>query len=388
MSKEIVHYSMDDIDKKGALFNIIWGERSNGKSYQVKHKKGVESYLFGQNTFISSYENKEKIIEKTLKKGTRFILMRRWKEEITTEKIEKYFADVNVLKLTNEEYNCITMYRKTLYLSKYNYETGKTTRHDIIGYVVALSTEQNYAGASYLDVSDIIFEEFMSRSVYLSDEPTKLINFWSTVDRQRGTTRVWMVGNTISRVCPYLTDWDLQGIISRQKQGEIICKWMSTGDYDKETGKEIEIKLAIEYCKSNGRTSFAIGKHKDMINKGDWQSDPQPHLPKSKKCYKILYRIIFQYQSFKFMAEYLKDNESSETVWFVYPYYKDIKKNILVISDVVKTSPYWQRNIYDLSVNNDKLKNLCQTFRENKIFYASDLCGTDFKQVIDFEIRR
>ena len=388
MSKEIVHYSIDDIDKQGALFNIIWGERSNGKSYACKHKKGVESYLFGQKTFISSFTDKNKIFERTIKKGSRFILMRRWKEEITTEKIEKYFSDVDVLSLTDGEYNCITMYRKTLYLSNYNYETGKTTRHDVIGYVVALSTEQNYAGASYLDVSDIIFEEFMSRSVYLADESSKLLNFWSTVDRQRGTTRVWLVGNTISRICPYLTDWDLQGIISKQKQGEIITKWMPTGDIDQETGQEIEVKLAIEYCKSNNHTSYAFGKHKDMINKGDWQSDPQPHLPKSKKYYKILYRIIFQYQSFKFMAEYLKDKESHDTVWFVYPYNKEIKNNILVISDVIKTSPYWQRDIYNLSVNNDKLKKLCNSFRENKIFYASDLCGTDFKQVIDFEIRR
>ena len=29
-----------------------------------------------------------------------------------------------------------------------------------------------------------------------------------------------------------------------------------------------------------------------------------------------------------------------------------------------------------------------QTFKENMIFYSSDLCGTDFKQVIDFQIRR
>lgn len=388
MSKEIVHYSIEEIDKKGALFNIIWGERSNGKSYQVKHKKGVESYLFGQNTYLSSFTDKEKILKHNVKAGSRFILMRRWKEEITTEKIEKYFADVDVLKLTDGKYNCITMYRKTLYLSNYNYESGKTTRHEVIGYVVALSTEQNYAGASYLDVSDIIFEEFMSRSVYLADESSKLLNFWSTVDRQRGTTRVWLVGNTISRVCPYLTDWDLQSIISRQKQGEIICKWMDTGDIDKETGKPIQVKLAIEYCKSNNHTSYAFGTHKDMINKGDWQSDPQPHLPKSKKCYKILYRIVFQYQSFKFIGEYLKDNETHDTIWFVYPYDGQIKDNILVISDVIKTSPYWQRDIYNLSVNNDKLKKLCQTFRENKIFYSSDLCGTDFKQVIDFEIRR
>lgn len=388
MSKEIVHYSIDEIDKKGALFNIIWGERSNGKSYQVKHKKGVESYLFGQNTYLSSFTDKEKIFNHIVASGSRFILMRRWKEEITTEKIEKYFADVDVLKLTDGKYNCITMYRKTLYLSNYNYESGKTTRHEVIGYVVALSTEQNYAGSSYLDVSDIIFEEFMSRSVYLADESSKLLNFWSTVDRQRGTTRVWLVGNTISRVCPYLTDWDLQSIISRQKQGEIICKWMDTGDIDKETGKPIQVKLAIEYCKSNNHTSYAFGTHKDMINKGDWQSDPQPHLPKSKKCYKILYRIVFQYQSFKFIGEYLKDNDTHDTIWFVYPYDGQIKDNILVISDVIKTSPYWQRDIYNLSVNNDKLKKLCQTFRENKIFYSSDLCGTDFKQVIDFEIRR
>ena len=387
MSK-ILHYSMDDIDKKGALFNIIWGERSNGKSYQVKHKKAVLSYLKGQDTYLSSYIDKNKVIENRIASGKRFILMRRWKEEITTEKIEKYFADIDILSLTNGDYNCISMYRKTLYLSNYNYETGKTTRHEIIGYVVALSTEQNYAGGSYLDVSDIIFEEFMSRNVYIANEPDKLINFWSTVDRQRGTTRVWMVGNTISRVCPYLTEWDLQGIISKQKQGEIICKWMPTGDIDKETGKEIEVKLAIEYCKSNGRTSFAFGKHRDMINKGDWQSDPQPHLPKSKKCYKVLYRMVFQFQSFKFINEYLMDKETKERVWFIYPYYGKIKEKILVISDVVKTSVYWQRNIYDLNLKNKKVKDLLKTFRENIIFYATDLCGTDFKQVIDFEIKK
>ena len=388
MAKEIIHYSMDDIDKKGAIFNIIWGERSNGKSYQVKHKKAVLSYLKGQDTYLSSYIDKTKIIENRIASGKRFILMRRWKEEITTEKIEKYFADVDVLSLTNGEYNCITMYRKTLYLSNYNYETGKTTRHDVIGYVVALSTEQNYAGASYLDVTDIIFEEFMSRNVYLANEPDKLMNFWSTVDRQRGTTRVWLVGNTISRVCPYLTEWDLQSIISRQKQGEIICKWMSTGDIDKETGKEIEVKLAIEYCKSNGRTSFAFGKHKDMINKGDWQSDPQPHLPKSKKCYKVLYRMMFQFQSFKFIGEYLIDKEDKSKVWYIFPYNGIIKDKILVISDVIKPSPYWQRNIYDVNLRNKKVKELLKTFKENIIFYSSDLCGTDFKQVIDFEIRK
>ena len=148
-NKKIVRYNLDNIDSRDATINIIYGERSNGKSYQVKHKKAVLHYL---------------------ETGERFILMRRWKEEITTEKIEAYFADVDVIKITNGEYNCITMYRKTLYLANYNSETGKTIKGDKIGYVVALSTEQNYAGASYLDVKNIIFEEFMSRSEYLVGE--------------------------------------------------------------------------------------------------------------------------------------------------------------------------------------------------------------------------
>lgn len=171
-NKKQIHYNMDEIDKIGARFNLIYGERSNGKSYQVKHKKAVEKYL---------------------KTGKRFILMRRWKEEITSEKIEQYFADVDVQKLTNGKYNCITLYRKLLYLSTYDNETGKTKRHEKIGYVVALSTEQNYAGASYLDVEDIIFEEFMSRSTYLPNESNKLMNFYATVDRKRLTTRLWLV---------------------------------------------------------------------------------------------------------------------------------------------------------------------------------------------------
>ena len=78
-NKKIIHYNIDEIDKINARINLIYGERSNGKSYQVKHKKAVEKYI---------------------KTGKRFILMRRLREEISSEKIEQYFQDVEVAKLT------------------------------------------------------------------------------------------------------------------------------------------------------------------------------------------------------------------------------------------------------------------------------------------------
>ena len=45
--REKTHYNMDKIDEEGAQINLIYGERSNGKSYQLKHKKAVLQYLFG-----------------------------------------------------------------------------------------------------------------------------------------------------------------------------------------------------------------------------------------------------------------------------------------------------------------------------------------------------
>lgn len=133
---------------------------------------------------------------------------------------------------------------------------------------------------------------------------------------------------------------------------------------------------------------MAIGNASKMVDSGSWQTLPQPHLPKSLKEYKKLYTFGFQYKGFKFLCNYLKDIESKETCWFVFPFYKDFSNKIIVFSDEIRISKYWQRDIYNMSINNDILKKLLGTFKENKIFFSDDLCGTDFKQVIDFTIRR
>lgn len=363
MKTNQIRYNIDKIDSIGARINLIYGERSNGKSYQVKHKKAVEKYL---------------------KTGKRFILMRRLREEITSEKIESYFQDVDVHGLTEGKYNCITLYKKCLFLSEYNNETGKIKRYDKIGYVVALSTEQNYAGSSYLDVEDIIFEEFMSRSIYLPNESNKLMNFYATVDRKRLTTRLWLIGNTISRVCPYINDWGLHEIISNQKQGTIKVK-----EIPDTIEENPPIKIAIEYCASTGISSGTIGTNATMINTGAWETKPQPHLPKSYKKYTCLYRFGFQYQNFKFICEYLTDKEYIiSPIWFIKPYKKEWNKSTIIFSDAIKLSRNWQRDIYNISIPSVKLSKLFQSFKENKIFYSDDMTGTDFKQVIDFNIRR
>lgn len=359
MSVKQVHYNIDRLDSEKANFNLIYGEKSNGKSYQVKHKEAIEHYL---------------------ETGMRFILLRRWREDISNLWVEQYFNDVDVSKLTNNKYNCITCYRKTLYFSIYNEEDGKTKRYEKIGYVMSLSTEQHMSSASFLDVDMIIFEEFMERGIYIAHEPDRLMIFYSTIDRKRGTTKLYMVGNSISRVCPYINEWGLDEIFRKLKQGEIATKII-----ENENNK---VKIAIEYCKASGGKTMAIGNAKNMVDSGSWQTFPQPHLPKSYKEYKILYRFGFQYKSFKFLCEMLKDKNCDDVCFFIKPYYKDFKNKFIVFSDVIKTSKYYQRDIYNVTFNNPRLQHLFQRFRENCIFYSSDLCGTDFKQVIDFSIRK
>ena len=88
----------------------------------------------------------------------------------------------------------------------------------------------------------------MSRGVYIANEPNKLMTFYSTVDRKQGRVKLWLVGNTVSKICPYLSEWGLMDILKHQKQGEIKTKIIHN--------EENDVKIAIEYCKSSGRENY------------------------------------------------------------------------------------------------------------------------------------
>lgn len=377
MSIKQIHYNIDNINKENALFNLIVGEKSNGKSYQVKHKEGVLHYMENRPDTL----DKEQLLMDA-KKGYRFILLRRWGEDISNLWIEQYFQDVDVFKITDGKYNCITQWRKVLYFSNYSAETFKTTRGEKIGYVMALSTEQHMSGASFLDVDRIIFEEFVERGSYIPNEPDKLMIFYSTIDRKRGTTKLYMVGNSISKVCPYFSAWGLDGIFRTIKQGEIRTKTIET--------ENTSVKLAVEFCGKSGGKSVTIGSASAMIDGGAWQTTPQPKLPKSKNEYYSLFTFGFFYKGFKFLCDILQDKTKKDNVcFFIYPYFKEFNEKTIVFSDIIKTSPYWQTDIYNMiNIPNDRLKKILYTFRECNIFYSDDLCGTDFKQCINFSIRR
>ena len=361
MAQKMIHYDIHPLMKVNADWNILYGERSNGKSYQAKYE-----IMFAP---------------EILEGDKRFILVWRYDDDMKNAKLEKYFEDVDVSRLTDGKYNTISIYRKEVYLANY-ISTRKMERGKKIGYCIPLQHEGAFAGSSYLDVDNMIYEEFMPRDKpYLYQEPDKLMNLYCTVDRKQKRVKVWMIGNTISRVCPYLYDWDLYPIVRKQEQGTIEIKEIPVSEYGD------SIKLAIEHCKATGQTSFTIGKHSAMLNSGEWQSDPQPHLRVPYKDCRLLCRCIFQYSGFGFIGEYLTYN--GDKFWFVYPKTRqDIYGYIYVFSDQIRESKTWACDPYHSNTRNPVLQRFFDDFREDKIFYSTDLDGTEFKQAINFEIRR
>lgn len=152
MEKKQIYYNIDNIRKLNCIYNLIFGEKSNGKSYQIKTKIMLDNYL---------------------KTGRRFILMRRWAEDLKNDWITAYFRNIDIDKLTNGKYNTIVKYKSEILFAKNELlDDGKikTKKGEKIGYAIPISMEQHYSSADFTDCDDIILEEFMERRLLFTTE--------------------------------------------------------------------------------------------------------------------------------------------------------------------------------------------------------------------------
>lgn len=357
MAKVKKYYDMSNLIAENANYNILYGKRGNGKSYQIK----------------------KKVLEDFFNHGWTFVYLRRTVNEIKKELVETYFEDFDISEWSDGKYNTIVVKSNKFYLANV---TGdfKIILGEKIGYIWSLIHDRNYKSGSYLDVHNIIFEEFMTDALYLRNEPKKLDSIYSTVDRQRNTTKMWLIGNAISRVNPYVNGWKIRETFLKLKVGDIASVEVPVFTNEDEIATK---KVAIEYCKNEGGSAGSFTD--EMIDGGGFQVEPQPLLPESYKKYKVNFRFVFCYQGFKFICEYLSLNK--DCVFFIYPSTSEIKKKTIVIGDIIKPSVYYQRNIYDFKTRNKRLRELLQTFSETNLFFSDHRTGTEFKQLIDFNIR-
>lgn len=344
------YYNIQNIIKEDCEYNVLLGERSNGKSYQVK------DYC------INDY----------LENGNKLIYLRRYTVEIKNAMVESYFADVDISKKTKGKYELIVAYRSSIYLANYN-DDGTINRGVEIGKMMALSSSTHYKSMSLLEFKNIIFEEFITDDGYLFNEPNTLQQLVSTIAR-RNRIKVFLIGNTISRLCPYFNEWQLFNI-PKQKQGTIEIYNMSTDQYD-ETGKRVVIKIGVELCENSGNNSkMFFGTVSKTITNGAWETKEQPHIPYEYKECKCLYKLTIIKFNMIYICEVL--NHKSDYFVFVHP------------SNKVATARIIQDNYEPNMLITDKLIPLTKgdtlilkLFKMGKICYSDNLTGSEFSKSV------
>lgn len=347
------YYRTTNIDKLHANYNILLGQRSNGKSYAVK----------------------EKVLMKAYQSDAQFVYLRRYQIDVKTADVESYFGDMPIYSITGGEYTTISCYRGAIYFANIDDE-GKIKRGKQIGRALYLSGFAHFKSQTFPHTKDIIYEEFVTDGMYIDNEPNILQNFVSTIARDNSDVQVWMIGNTISRVCPYFEEWCLKNI-PKQKPGTIDEYRFKR--YDEVSETEVETLVAVEYCESNGSTSsLFFGKVAESITGGQWETKEMPHLPGDERDFTKLYEVLFSDNGFHFVMQLMIDPKTGGQFIYVYPFTH--KRNIpRKITNTFSADPL-TTNQFSVKIKAEiKMKELLTL---GKICYSDNLTGSDFENVL------
>lgn len=352
MAKEIKFYRLDAILSKNCQYNVIFGERSNGKTYAAL-EYGLRRYV---------------------EHGEKMAYIRRWKEDYRGKRGSQLFAgheDNGVIsEITNGEYDRVKYYAGKWYLAKWDEDLNKmVASEEEFCYAFALSDVEHDKSTSYPNVTTIIFDEFLTRQYYLPNEFVVFMNVLSTIIRHRDNVKIFMLGNTVNKFCPYFQEMGL-GHVTEMEAGKIDI--YSYGDS--------KLHVAVERCKSpnkEGKSSdiyFAFDNPSlQMITGGAWEIDLYPHLPRKYKRSEIVFIYYINFNDTLLQCEIICQPDCT----FTYIHrkttpIKDENKDI-IFSEEYDPRPNHFRNIRRPTT--DLEKRLATYFRKDKVFYQDNEVG-------------
>ena len=250
-------YSLRKIVTYDSIYNMIIGERSNGKTFAVL----------------------ERILKNYLNNGSQGAVIRRWSDDFKRHRGQQMFEGiVSAGLLINTGWDGIDYKAGEWTLYKFDDELDKKVYdRQPFCYAFALSTMEHDKSTSYSNVRTILFDEFLTRSNYLVDEFTLFMNTISTIIRYRDDVKIYMCANTVNKSAPYFAEMGLKHV-SMMKPGTIdLYRYGDSG-----------LTVAVEYCGSSEHVReskpsdkyFAFENPKlQMITGGAWEMNVYPHCP-------------------------------------------------------------------------------------------------------------
>lgn len=344
------YYSLSHILNKKAQYNIIFGERSNGKSFSVL----------------------QYALKKYAKTGEQCAIVRRWNEDFIGKRGQQMFSAVEsagyVSKYTDGKYNGIYYYASRWYLCKYLADGKKEIDSTPFAFGFSISSGEHDKSSNYPNITTILFDEFLTRRGYIPDEFVLFMNTISTIIRGRKNVTIFMLGNTVNKYCPYFREMGLNHI-PKMKPGDIdVYKYGETG-----------LRVAVEYIAptKHGKASdiyFAFDNPKlSMITGGEWEIDIYPHCPVKFQPQDILFTYFIVFNENILQCEIVQHGDLCFT--FIHRKTSRLQyRNTDIIYSTDFSAEYTHRRKITKPIDNIDMK-IAAFFKKDKVFYSDNEVG-------------
>lgn len=361
--QKIEYYSLDKILKKNTQYKVIFGKRSNGKTYAVL----------------------ERAIKRYFKDGCELAYIRRndvdMKGKNATTLFNNHVENGLIEKYSKGVWTDVFYQGRRWYFCRWE-EDDKGHRQMIkdekpFCYGFVLSGMEHDKSTSYPRVRMVVFDEFLSRGYYLPDEFILFMNCLSTIARLRTDVEIYMLGNTVNKYCPYFAEMGLKNV-----------KTMEQGTIDVYRYGDSGLKVAVEYTSpttgatGKGNVLFAFNNPKlQMITHGDWEIDIYPHLPYRYKSEDIIYTYFVEFDGEKLQCEIIRGGEDEDgkridaMITYIHQKTSEWKhpdKDVIFSPEI---SPL--RNRYTRITNpiDRRTQKILECFKRDKVFYQNNEVG-------------
>jgi len=357
------YYSLKNILSRNATYNFIFGERSNGKTFACL-QYGVEQYA---------------------KNHKQFAVVRRWQDDFTGKRGATMFDALvstgEISRLTKGTWTNVYYYGSRWFLCRFEEDQkGKTNRiidETPFAYGFALTAESHDKSTAYPNITTVVFDEVITRNGYLPDEFVLFMNTLSTIIRDRDDVKIFMLGNTINKYCPYFDEMGLTHV-PNMTQGEISVY----------TYGNTKLTVAVEYCKPN-----AAGKPSDhyfafenprlkMVTTGSWEIGIYPHCPIKYAPKDIIFNFFIIFQREILHCEVVSKDEHNFI--FIHPKTTPLKDtdNDLIYTTEFSSRPNYRRKLTKPTTPFEK--KIAAYFIRDKVFYSSNAVGEVVRNYLEW----
>lgn len=349
------YYSYNAIMDIDAVYRVIIGQRSNGKTYGWC-RLALEAYF---------------------DLGLPSAYIRRLDEMIKPKIIQGLFdPHIDYIKdKTDGDYNAIEYRANSWYLCRMEQNAAgqwvKITRDpQPFCRSYAISTAETTKGADFGAVWSVCFDEFITRQYYLANEFILFQNLLSSIIRDRSGVHVFMLANTVSKSCPYFKDMGLYRVL-RQEQGTIDVYKIGVDG----------AQIAVEYCATVETVKKQVSKYfafdnpqLDMIKTGGWEIALYRHAPPELSQYRIIHTFFVVHDGRTLQGDIYMYKRYPLIFW--HEKTTEIKKPdsaIIYDRDVTDGNPLHQRDMKVIYCRAQQI--IFDLVRTQKTFYADNEIG-------------